>query len=149
MVKKKRKKDSLNRLRDFGSFRDAVFIPRASNEELSKFILHSNENDKVMKFQFRFAWNAKSSLAFGQRTSVDQLAQLSVAPMNGFFSWRGLFPQRELEIHSFSAGMQRSKRRFSFCFQKALPVYWEIAHAWRKKHMNVLVWSGNFLGGRT
>ena len=36
MVKKKRKKDSLNRLRDFGSFRDAVFIPRASNDELSK-----------------------------------------------------------------------------------------------------------------
>ena len=33
---KKKKKDSLKRLRDFGSFRDAVFIPRASNEELSK-----------------------------------------------------------------------------------------------------------------
>ena len=34
--KKKKKKDSLNRLGDFGSFRDAVFIPRASNEQLSK-----------------------------------------------------------------------------------------------------------------
>ena len=34
--KKKKKKDSLNRLRGFGSFRDAVFIPRASNEELFK-----------------------------------------------------------------------------------------------------------------
>ena len=32
MVKKKEK----NSLRGFGSFRDAVFIPRASNEELSK-----------------------------------------------------------------------------------------------------------------
>ena len=124
----------------------AVFLmlssfPGLPTKSFLKFILHSNENDKVMKFQFRFAWNAKSSLAFGQRTSVDQLAQLSAAPMNGFFSWRGLFQQRELEIHSFSAGMQRSKRRFSFCFQKALPVYWEIAHAWRKTQMNVLVWS--------
>ena len=34
--KSKEKKDSLNRLRDFGNFRDAIFIPRASNEELSK-----------------------------------------------------------------------------------------------------------------
>ena len=34
--KKKKKKNSLYSLRDFGSFRDAVFIPRASNEELSK-----------------------------------------------------------------------------------------------------------------
>ena len=36
MVKKKLKKNSLYSLRDFGRFRDAVFIPRASNEELSK-----------------------------------------------------------------------------------------------------------------
>ena len=33
---KKTKKNSLYSLRDFGSFCDAVFIPRASNEELSK-----------------------------------------------------------------------------------------------------------------
>ena len=129
---------------DWGTL--AVFVmlssfPGLPTKSFLKFILHSNENDKVMKFQFRFAGNAKSSPAFGQRTSVDQLAQLSAAPMNGFFSWRGLFQQRELEIHSFSAGMQRSKRRFSFCFQKTLPVYWEIAHAWRKTQMNVLVWS--------
>ena len=32
----KKKKKSLYSLRDFGSFRDAVFIPRASNEDLSK-----------------------------------------------------------------------------------------------------------------
>ena len=32
----KKKKNSLYSLRDFGSFRDAVFIPRASNEDLSK-----------------------------------------------------------------------------------------------------------------
>ena len=36
LVKKKRKKNSLYSLRDFGSFRDAVFITRASNEDLSK-----------------------------------------------------------------------------------------------------------------
>ena len=30
------KKKKKNSLRNFGSFRDAVFIPRASNEELSK-----------------------------------------------------------------------------------------------------------------
>ena len=34
--KKKKKKNSLYSRRDFGSFRDAVFVPRASNEELSK-----------------------------------------------------------------------------------------------------------------
>ena len=34
--KKKKEKNSLCSLRGFGSFRDAVFIPRASNEELSK-----------------------------------------------------------------------------------------------------------------
>ena len=34
--KKKKKKNSLYSLRDFGSFRDAVFIPTASNEDLSK-----------------------------------------------------------------------------------------------------------------
>ena len=36
MVKKKKEKKRKNSLRGFGSFRDAVFIPRASNEELSK-----------------------------------------------------------------------------------------------------------------
>ena len=38
MVKKKKekKRNSLYSLRDFGSFRDAVFIPGASNEDLSK-----------------------------------------------------------------------------------------------------------------
>ena len=81
-------------------------FPGLPTKSFLKFILHSNEND-VMKFQFRFAWNARSSPAFGQRTSVDQLAQLSAAPINGFFRWRGLFQQRELEMHSFSAGMQR------------------------------------------
>ena len=34
--KKKKKKNSLYSLRDFGSYRDTVVIPRASNEELSK-----------------------------------------------------------------------------------------------------------------
>ena len=102
----------------------AVFVmlssfPGLPTKSFLKFILHSKENDNVMKFQFRFAWNVRSSPAFGQRTSVDQLAQLSAAPINGFFSWRGLFQQRELEIHSFSAGMQR-RGRFSFRqFQKA------------------------------
>ena len=119
-------------MRGFGTFRDAVFIPRASNEELLKSILHSNKNDNAMKFQFRFAWDAKSTPAFGQQTSVDQLARLSAAPMTSFFSWRSLIQQRALEVHSVSAGMQCRKRRFSFRFQKALPVYWEIAHVWRK-----------------
>ena len=99
MVKKKKKKKQP--VQPEGSFRDAVFIPRASNEELLKSILYSNENDNVLKFQFRFAWNARLSPAFGQRTSVDQLAQLSVT---GFFSWRGLIQQRAFEVHSFGAG---------------------------------------------
>ena len=34
--KKRKKRNSLFSLRDFGSFRDAVFVTRASNEELSK-----------------------------------------------------------------------------------------------------------------
>ena len=80
-----------------------------------KSILQSNENDD-MKFQFRFALNARSSPAFGQRTSADQLAQLSAAPMTGFFSWRGL-KQSALEVHGFSAGMQR-RDAFHFVFKR-------------------------------
>ena len=46
--------------------------------------------------------------------------------------------QSALEVHGFSAG-PAAKKRFSFRFQKALPVYCEIAHAWRKTQKNVLV----------
>ena len=114
MVKKKKKKETA-----WGTL--AVFVmlsslPGLPTKSFLKSILHSNENDD-MKFQFRFAWNARSSPAFGQRTSIDQLAQLSVAPMTGFFSWHGLIQQRALEAHSFSAGMQR-RDAFHFVFKR-------------------------------
>ena len=109
----------------------AVFVmlssfPGLPTKNFLKSILYSNEND-VMKFQFRFAWNARSSPAFGQRTSVDHLAELSAAPMTGFFSWRGLIQQRVLEVHSFSAGMQR-RDAFHFVFKRRY-LSWE-RHKW-------------------
>ena len=116
--KKKKKKKKETACTAWGIL--AVFVmlssfPGLPTKTFLKSILHSNENDD-MKFQFRFALNARSSLAFGQRTSVDQLAQLSAAPMTGFFSWRGLIQQRALEVHSFSAGMQR-RDAFHFVFK--------------------------------
>ena len=117
----------------FAVFAMLSSFPGPPTKSFLKSILHSNENDNVMKFQFRFAWNARSSPAFGQRTSVDQLAELSAAPMTGFFSWRGLIQQRALELSSQLQRWDAAKRRFSFRFQKALPVYWEIAHAEKHK----------------
>ena len=69
-----------------------------------------------MKFQFRFAWNARSSPAFGQRTSIDQLAQLSVAPMTGFFKLTRSYSAtctRSSQLQRWDA----AKRRFSFVFK--------------------------------
>ena len=67
--------------------------------------------------------------------------QLSAAPMTGFFCWRGLIQQRALELHSFSAGMQRRdafhfvfKRRYRYTVRSHMP-------SWRKTQKNVLVWS--------
>ena len=117
MVKKKTKKKTA--CTAWGTL--AVFVmlssfPGLPTKSFLKSILHSNENDD-MKIQFRFALNARSSPPFGQRTSVDQQAQLSaVAPMAGFFSWRGL-KQSAIEVHSFSAGMQR-RDAFHFVFKR-------------------------------
>ena len=93
-------------------------FPGLPTKSFLKSILHSNENYD-MKFRFRFALNARSSPAFGQRTSVDQLALLSAAPMTGFFSWRGL-KQSALEVHGFSAGMQRRDAFHFISFSKGV-----------------------------
>ena len=141
MVLKKKKKKKKTACTAWGALAVVVMLssfPGLPTKSFLKSILHSNEIDD-MKFQFRFASvNARSSPAFGQRTSVDQLAQLSAAPMTGFFSWRGLIQQRALEVHSFSAGMQRRDAFISF--SKGVTCT-GIAHAWRKTQKNVLVWS--------
>ena len=138
--KKQKKKNRLYSLRDFGSFLMLSSFPGLPTKTFLKSILHSNEKDD-MKFQFRFALNARSSPAFGQRTSVDQPAQLSAAPMTGFFSWRGLIQQRALEVHSFSAGMQR---RDAFHFVFKIRYRYRTHDVWRKTLKNVLVWSAIF-----
>ena len=117
-------------------------FPRLQTKTFLKSILYLNEND-VMKFQFRFAWNARSYPAFGQRTSVDQLAQLSAAPMTGFFSWRGLIQQRALEVHSFSAGMQR-RDAFHFIFKRRYLRDRTCLEKDTTPQMNVLVWSATW-----
>ena len=84
MVKKKKKKNTCQPegLWQFSSMLSS--FPGLPTKSFLKSILHSNENDD-MKFQFRFALNARSSPAFGQRTSVDQLAQLSAARSEDWF----------------------------------------------------------------
>ena len=115
MVKKKQKKTACTAWGTLAVFAMLSSFPGLPTKSFLKSILHSNENDET-KFQFRFALNARSSSAFGQRTSVDQLAQLSAAPMTGFFSWRDL-KQRALEVHCFSSGMQR-RDAFHFVFKR-------------------------------
>ena len=134
MVKKKKKKKE-TACTAWGTL--AVFVmlssfPGLPTKSILKSILHSNENDNVMKFQFRFFWNARSSPTSGQQTSVDQLAQLLAAPMTGFFSWRGVIQQRALEVHSFSTGMQR-RDAFHFVFKRRYR-YTERSHMLGERH---------------
>ena len=70
-------------------------FPGLPAKSFLKPILHSNENDNGMKFQFRFAWNARSSPAFGP-TDQRRLAGttvMSAAPMT-FVSRRSLIQQQ-------------------------------------------------------
>ena len=136
MVKKiKNKKNSLYSLMDFGSFRDAVFIPRASNEELSKIRLVFER--EWQRHEVSVSIRLERQVISGQRTSVDQLA-------SGSDDWFLQLTWSYSATCTRSSQLQRwdaAKRRFSFRCQKALPVYWEIALAWRKTQMNVLLWS--------
>ena len=137
--KKKKERNSLYSLRDFGSFRDSVFIPRASNEELSKIHL-----------AFEREWQHEVSVSIRLERQVISGARPTDQHRSAGTTFSGSDDWLLQLTRSYSATCTRSsqlqrwhaaKRRFSFRFQKALPVYCEIAPAWRKTQKNVLVWS--------
>ena len=121
--KKEKKRNSLYSLRDFGSFRDAVFITRASNEELSKIHLaFERERRHEVSVSIRLERHVISGVRpTDQHRSAgttfsgsdDWLLQLTRSYMYSATCTRSSQLQR----------WDAAKRRFSFRFQKALPVY--------------------------
>ena len=128
--KKKKKKNSLYSLRDFGSFRDAVFIPRASNEELSK--IHLVFEREWQRREVSVSIRLERQVISGLRPT-DQRRSAGTT-FSGSDDWFLQLTRSYSATCTRSSQFQRwdaAKRRFSFRFQKALPVYWESALAWR------------------
>ena len=107
---------------------------------LSKiYLAFERECTTAMNFQFRFAWNAWSSPAFGP-THQRRSAGTTVSGSDDFLQLtQFLFSNSALEVHSFSAGMQEKTLFISFSKGVTGILSWEIAHVRRKT--NVLVWS--------
>ena len=117
--KKTKKKHCLYSLSDFGNFRVAVFIPRASNEKLSKlYLAFERECTTAMNFQFRFAWNAWSSPAFGP-TDQRRSARTTVSGSDDFLQLTQSYSATVLSKFTASAlGCSARKDTFHFVFKR-------------------------------
>ena len=132
MVKTKQKKNSLNRLRDFGSFRDAVFIPRASNKELSKIHLaferewQRHEVSVSIRLErqghLRRSANGPASISWHNF----QLLRWMVSSVDAVF-----FSNVNSKFTASAVGCSE-ETLFISPVSRHYRVYWEIAHAWRK-----------------
>ena len=112
---------------------------QASNEELSKIHLAF---DRERRHEVSVSIRLERQVISGVRPT-DQHRSAGTT-FSGYDDWLLQLTRSYSATCTRSSQLQRwdaAKRPFSFRFQKALPVYCEIAHAWRKTQKNVLVWS--------
>ena len=112
-------------------------FPGLPTKSFLKSILHSNENERhEVSVSIRFERQVISGVR-----PTDQ-RRLAGTTFSGSDDWFLQLTRSYSATCTRSSQLQRwhaAKRRFSFRFQKALPVYCEIAHVWRKTQKNVLV----------
>ena len=128
--KKKKKKNSLHSLRGFGSFRDAVFIPRASNEGLSK--IHLVFEREWQRHEVSVSIRLERQVISGVRPTDQRWS--AGTTFSGSDDWFLQLTRSYSATCTRSSQLQRwdaAKRHFSFRFQKALP---ERSHILGERH---------------